>query len=230
MVMHQATPSHAARCRRQARCFWSAALALSVLGASLAGPSAKAQSPDPATPPEESLDPSPGQAWAAGRTTPDASYGADIVLADVSVVAFGTALFVTTKNSTHNSILLVDALAWSLVSPVVHAAHGRPGWGAASLLLHVGLPVAGAFVGAKTASCPAIREDSDPDPLCGIVNVFVGAGLGLISATILDAAILAQTHDDASGGVAARGAAAASAPMVSVARNGDLTFGWRGTF
>jgi hypothetical protein len=228
--MHQAPPSHAARCRRPARCFRSAPLALSVLGVALAGPSAKAQSSDPAAPPDESRDPSPGQAWTSGPTTPDASYGADIVLADVSVIALGTALFAATKSSDHSAILLIDALAWSLTSPLVHAAHGRPGWGAASLLLHVGLPLAGAFVGAKSVDCPVIRADSDPDPLCGAVNVVVGAGLGLISATILDAAILAQTHDDTSGAVAARGAAAASAPMVSVARNGDLTFGWRGTF
>lgn len=231
MVMHQATPRHAVPSRCSARRFRRVSLALGVFGAVLAGQSVKAQSIDATTPSEELGDPSPGHAWETRPMTPDASYGAEIVLTDLSVVAAGALWFAATNQSEHsNSMALIDALAWSFASPVVHAVHGRPGRGAASLLLHAGLPILGALVGRATINCPAVREDSDPDALCGAVNVGLGFGLGMVSATILDAAILAQIHDDTASTVATRGGGATSAPSLAVNRDGGLSFGWRGTF
>ena len=138
------------------------------------------------------------------------------MLADVGVVAFGTALFVTTNKASHNAIVLIDALAWSLASPVVHAVHGRPGVGRsqpASAL--VASPIAERLWAPRPPVARQPEEDSDPTPaLCGAVNGLVGAAVGLISATILDVAILAHPHDDASGagGRARRGSMVFSHP------------------
>jgi hypothetical protein len=147
-------------------------------------------------------------------------YRGQIVLADlVGGLVVGGALSVATKNA------MPVLLTWSLASPTVHALHGHPGRGVVSLLLHVGLPVLGGFAGAALANCPASRFVDDVDPWCGVGEALALGALGMVTATFVDAVVLAQRREESP-----RAVVPASAPALSVGRNGDVSVGWRGTF
>jgi hypothetical protein len=64
----------------------------------------------------------------------------------------------------------------------IHSMHGRPGRAAASVLLRAGLPIAGAFI-LGTATQP---DDEFP------VGLVLGFGLGLATAALLDATLIAR--------------------------------------
>ena len=142
------------------------------------------------------------------------------MIADIlgGLVVGGT-LSVATKN------VVPILLTWSLASPTVHVVHGHPGRGAVSLLLHVGLPLLGVFAGVAVANCPASKGDDSTDPWCGLGEALTFGVLGMVTATAVDAAVLGQMHDESP-----RAVVPASAPALTVGRNGDVSVGWRGTF
>jgi hypothetical protein len=139
------------------------------------------------------------------------SYGGQIVVADMAGL-LGAYLVGQQKNDWHFWVV-----PYPLASPLVHTLHGNPGSAALSLLLHVGAPLAGAFLGAELGkgSCSGDSED-----VCGIGETLVGIGIGLVSATVIDATVLAR--DRTGGGGTSH---ALLSPTFSVAPSGRTTIG-----
>ena len=106
-----------------------------------------------------------------------------------TLISDGTSLLLVpllgTRIASGETVAYVAVGGYLLGAPVVHLAHGRPGMAAASLGLRVVMPLAGALVGAGLERC---RGD-----LCGLGGALVGGALGVISATVIDAAAL--THE-----------------------------------
>jgi hypothetical protein len=73
-----------------------------------------------------------------------------------------------------------------LAAPVVHFVHGNVGRGFGSLALRATLPVVFGFVGGKAESC------SEGQWFCGLAGAAVGATIGVVSAAIIDGAVLAH--------------------------------------
>lgn len=160
------------------------------------------------------------------RRTPDpeptprsASYGGQIVLADLCGLLLGA----VATAAVANGIPLVAG--WILPSPIIHVAHDHPGAAGVSLLLHVGLPVLGAAGGALL---PCSNKGDSEIP-CGLVGVIMGGGLGMIGATLIDAAFLAQ-YPDSSRNHAALEDGIAKFPALSIGPRGRLSLDWRGRF
>jgi len=79
------------------------------------------------------------------------------------------------------------AASYELGPGIIHVVHGNPGRGLASFGIRVGLPLAGAFIGASAASgCDGFR--------CEVGGAAVGALLGAGGAIAIDAAVFA--YDD----------------------------------
>ena len=82
--------------------------------------------------------------------------------------------------------------SYALGGPIVHLAHNRPAVMVRSLAMRVLLPLGGGI-----AALPAARlwcgSDDGEDGLACLAGAFVvGSGLGLIAATVLDAALFAR--------------------------------------
>jgi hypothetical protein len=108
------------------------------------------------------------------------SYGLHIVGIDAASIVAGAA---TGRGE-------VFVAGWLLGAPLVHLAHGNPGRALGSLALHAGLPLAGALVGFAAESC-----GPTDGAFCGLGGAIIGTGLGMIAATSIDAAALAQDTD-----------------------------------
>jgi hypothetical protein len=81
----------------------------------------------------------------------------------------------------------LGAASYELGPGIIHFVHGNPGRGLASFGIRVGLPLAGAFIGASAASgCDGFR--------CEVGGAVVGALLGAGGAIAIDAAVFA--YDD----------------------------------
>ena len=179
---------------------------LVVLGFLLAGRTAIAQDQPPLSAP------SPPESQ---------SYGAQIVLADLGAILVGA----LASNQSGSAVPIL--MTWSLASPVIHVGHGHPGRGLLSLALHMGTPIVGAFIGVEMESCGG--ASSRDDDLCGLAGLALGGLAGMVAATTIDAAVLAQLPDERPA-PPAYGRGIASAPALSVNPRGDVAFGWRGTF
>jgi hypothetical protein len=178
----------------------------------------------PPAPPPSTLPPwsgSPPPAPPAPPATSSGSYGSQIVLVDLGAILVGALAAQRTGSATPILVL------WSFGSPVVHAVHGNPGRGLASLLLHVGLPIVGGFAGVAIEDC-SHTTDGDFN-FCGVAGLLLGGLTGMVAATTIDAAFLAQPPD-AQPTRLAYGRGMGSAPALAVSPRGDLTLGWRGTF
>lgn len=158
-------------------------LAASVLVASLALASgAHAEE----TGPEKPAAPEPAKQW----------YGWQTLTADAFALgAVGLSIAADASSSR-------EALAWSalgiyeLGGPVVHLAHDRPGTAVGSLGLRFGCPIAGGFVGALVglAAAPTPSEDSlGLNTVAAVaIGAFIGVGAGIVTASTVDAAVLAR--------------------------------------
>lgn len=103
------------------------------------------------------------------------------------------------QNQTGTSL---GGLAYALGGPVIHGMHGHGGRVLASMALRVGLPLALAIGGGELG-----RQDcSGPDDYdCGGANIggaLLGFGLGVVTAMVVDDALIARPvairkHDDA---------------------------------
>ena len=180
-------------------------------------PSAPPPWPPPQSPPP----------WYAPPPSPSAppslssgSYGGQIVLVDLGAVLVGALASQQAQSATP---ILVS---WIFASPVVHVVHGHPGRALGSLLLHVGMPIVGAYVGVQAEDCGNSSSDSG---FCGLGGLVLGGLAGMIAATTIDAAFLAQSSDEHPVQLAG-GRGGASTPALSIGHRGDVTLGWRGTF
>ena len=86
------------------------------------------------------------------------------------------------------SLLWLGFLGYEAAPAVVHAAHRNPGRAFASMGIRLGMPLAGAFVGASIAS------DCNRN-LCEAGGAGIGAMLGMAGAIAIDAAVF--SYDDA---------------------------------
>jgi hypothetical protein len=98
-------------------------------------------------------------------------YGWQIATADL----VGLVLALTTHSGQ------IGAAFYLLDGAVIHAAHNHPGRAAGSVLLRAGLPIAGAFILGNALN----NDDEIP------VGFILGFGIGLITAPLLDAALIA---------------------------------------
>jgi hypothetical protein len=104
-------------------------------------------------------------------------YGWQILLSDAAVFSFA--------GLTHNAGI---AYGWVGGGAIVHLGHGNVGRGLASAALRAGLPIIGLALGAASASgCTG--------DWCGLGEVVVGGAIGMVSAELIDVALLA--HDSA---------------------------------
>jgi hypothetical protein len=100
--------------------------------------------------------------------------------------AFTLAVAVAAVNEGGKPVVGVTALATYLAGgPIVHAAHGNWGRAFGSLGLRLGAPIAGAFLGAAL-------EDCRGGDFCGFSGAAVGLVVGMGTAIVLDAAVLAR--------------------------------------
>ena len=153
-------------------------------------------------------------------TRPSASYGGQIVLADLGALLVGGIL----SAASNSGVPLVAT--WTITSPCVHLAHNHPGAAGASALLHLGLPVLGVVVG---AAIPCSNKGNDSEVPCGFANVLLGGTLGVVGATVIDAAVLARFPEPPSNRVA-RADENAGMPQLSVGPRRNLSLAWRGRF
>jgi hypothetical protein len=146
-------------------------------------------------------------------------YGWQTLLADgtsASVVAAGGA-----GNST--AVVLAGAASYVLAAPIVHGAHGK-GWQAVlSLGLRVGLPVAGFQIGAASASCP------NGEFFCGLEEGAIGGLVGVLGASVIDAALLAYEEVPVTVPPPARAAAFRWTPTIALDQK-RVGVGLQGTF
>lgn len=138
-------------------------------------------------------------------------YGLEILLVDGSVLAATLA--------TQNPGVLFAGFA--LGGPTVHLIHGNPGRAALSAGLRVGLPLAGAYLGAASADC------SRSDDWCGLGELVVGGAIGGLVALAIDASMLAVDQTTEEAPLRYRGIRAT--PMMGATRGG-MTLGLDGSF
>ena len=174
-----------------------------------------AQRPDIEQPTRRTRTPEPPPTEAS----PSESYGLQIVLADLGGLVLGGGVSAATGNG------VPVVLPWIFASPIVHGVHGHPGTAAISALLHVGAPLVGAIGGAMIP-CTGSKDSDVP---CELGGALAGFGVGMIGATVIDAAVLAQFAAPPSNRLA-REDSAAGLPSLSVGPHGHLSFNWRGTF
>jgi hypothetical protein len=121
---------------------------------------------------------------APGHTASVQPYGLQIVLADVAAVAL--------LLSGQPELQAVAAGSYVLTPPILHLLHRRPARAAGSLGLRLLLPIAGGSLGMKAEHC-----GRDGDYLCGLTGLVLGGLAGALVASIVDAALLANTSPEA---------------------------------
>jgi hypothetical protein len=149
---------------------------------------------------------------------PTETYSAQIVAADLGALLG----FLVIGSSTDQSKLL---LLPPLAAPVVHGIHGHFGRAAISFALNLSLPTAGALVGFAVDSQHCGAEDW----FCGLGGLVVGGFVGIASAIVIDAAVLARLPDEES----PRGRTASAhdvRPLFALNRDGGLSLGLGGRF
>ncbi|HET7500094.1 MAG TPA: hypothetical protein VFK02_03800 [Kofleriaceae bacterium] len=113
-------------------------------------------------------------------------YGWQIVVSDV--LAIGLAV------TNDGTAVPLGGLTYLLGGPIIHGMHGEGGRAAGSLALRVGLPVLGALAGRKLlrpgSGCAQDDEGCGESPEIG--GLIVGGAIGLATAMIVDAALVAR--------------------------------------
>jgi hypothetical protein len=111
-------------------------------------------------------------------------YGYQIMAADLTSV--GLAVFGAQSSVGEIGLVIGPSL--------IHTVHGRIGMAIGSPMLRLGLPAAGALVGALARPCASTGRDpgqglgeaAEQDGWCGTQSALLGAGVGLLVAMILD--------------------------------------------
>jgi hypothetical protein len=108
-------------------------------------------------------------------------YGGAVIINDASSVALG--LF---ARRVAPPLLVVPAALFVVGPPVIHLAHGERRSAVVSAALRVTLPVVGLGVG-------HLADRSEPEGDRPRVGLLVGLGAGIVTASVLDVALLAWT-------------------------------------
>jgi hypothetical protein len=124
----------------------------------------------------------------SSRTRPT-WYGWQTLLMDGATLSIfvSAAIASTADDAVSAKLAGLGVASYELGPGIIHFVHGNPGRGFASFGIRVGLPLAGAFIGASVASgCDGFR--------CEVGGAAVGALLGAGGAIAIDAAVFA--YDD----------------------------------
>jgi hypothetical protein len=118
-------------------------------------------------------------------------YGWQTLTADGASMLLLIAGAVAAENDTvgdsGDTMVTMGLVGYEFAPGIVHFAHGNPGRGFASFGMRLGMPIAGAFLGAATASgCDGFQ--------CEASGAAVGLLLGMGGAIAIDAAVFA--YDD----------------------------------
>jgi hypothetical protein len=118
-------------------------------------------------------------------------YGWQLLLADVAagMVPIAVNNFGHAGGEVNREGFITGVALWALLSPAIHLAHGREGAAAKSLVLRLALPLAigGVAYAIGNANCPQTGFQIVP---CGIGPGAVGAAVGFLGATLIDASAL----------------------------------------
>jgi len=164
----------------------------------------------------DSWQPAPTSSQTEDRVTK--RYGIQILLMDAGVI--------TTAIATEQGAVFVGG--YLLGGPLVHVANGNPKQAVGSLLLRAGLPTGGILLGAIAAESHCEHSD---EMFCGLGEIAAGMLVGMVTATVIDAAVLAKktTKVERDPALFSVGSVAAN-PDVRVTREGSVTLGFTGRF
>lgn len=114
---------------------------------------------------------------------PEIDYRWQVFLADSASLAIAF--------SGNKTGITLSGAGYVLAAPIIHLSHDEGGRAGASLLLRLGLPIAGAFGGAALTrhACAPDDEDCDDGALEGAI---LGFGLGILTAMVVDTAFIAR--------------------------------------
>lgn len=118
-------------------------------------------------------------------------YGWQTLTVDAVPIALFLAA-VPAEGQAEIDLMGIGGLAFAIGGPVLHLAHRRPGFAGASLGIRLGLPIAGSLIGAISSKCEP-QPYQDPDDGCTVTTryAYLGAMVGVFSASILDASLFA---------------------------------------
>lgn len=169
----------------------------------LAGASARGQSlPTESEEPTVRVDP----------PAPGTGYRLQVIAADA--LSVGTVLAGFAVDSYAHTARVADVLVagglggYALGGPIIHMQHRQSYRGALSLALRVGLPIVGAAVGARSATC------TPGEWFCGVGEGVAGFAIGAGAAMVIDSAFIVPWSDPATPEPAH--AAAAARPAASL--------------
>lgn len=108
-------------------------------------------------------------------------YGWELILGDLGAVAVTVAVGVPTRDA--GAGLASGAVTYVLSGPAIHIANGNGLGAGLSLFMRAGLPVVGGLVGSATCGCS--NEYLEP-----FFAVVIGGSLGILTASVIDAAVL----------------------------------------
>ena len=121
-------------------------------------------------------------------------YGWQTLATDAGSIAFAAATAAHGAADTPSTVLGITSAAFYFAGgPLVHLAHGRGKEALSDFLLRAGIPLGAGLLGAAIVGGSSSRSASDDCGSCSaMVGFLLGAGLGGIGASALDAAVLAR--------------------------------------
>jgi len=147
-------------------------------------------------------------------------YGIQILATDAAVIVAGFA-------TEEPNVLLGGYL---LGGPIVHLFNGKKRTALGSLAMRAGFPLMGGVLGAAAAESDC-RDDDEEEMFCGLGHVVGGMLLGMITAAVVDAAVLAKkTTRERRAPAAIRYGSLTANPDLRVTKKGSVTFGFTGRF
>lgn len=120
-------------------------------------------------------------------------------------------LAVQARGDSSEALAYLSIGTWLFGGPIAHWGHGKIGTGFGSLFMRGGMPIVSGFLG-----CAVNGSDSGYDCIAGFV---LGTMVGIVGASIIDAAALAYTD-----GAPPKKSALRVVPLASPTRHG-ATFG-----
>jgi hypothetical protein len=135
----------------------------------------------------------------AGAASAEESYGTPILVVDgIAIAATGAAAAIAASDHNANRPALVLGAVgvggFLLAGPIAHWSRGNAGRGFGSLGMRIGLPLAGALLGAVVACAGHYcfgNSNEQQLPEASSVPPIVGVSLGVLGAAAIDAFVLA---------------------------------------
>jgi hypothetical protein len=123
-------------------------------------------------------------------------YGGETLAADGAAFALALAGGATLQAPAVSTAFAIVSLGtYVLGGPIVHGSHGRGGAAVGDFLMRLAVPITGALLGAAVGSAlsPASASTCEGDGPCGggLGGAVIGLGLGIVTASIVDATVLA---------------------------------------